>query len=329
MESEKELLDAVRFELLDAVRFAHFGSVTVRAAEVFSCLLHLSVRPSLDNFSQLSPTVDKWFEDWCLGTVVSAANPFIPGMTLSVLLSKRAEVAPEGEKRKLVLLQERLRGLLLEILERLPQRVRGFRGGAGECFAMFEPEGVAPNPKYLPGPLSVALQHLEEFCAAPLVMDFLSFVFKKGLPDMRDVHNLRGNMLELGYLADEDFVLKETFLNDPRGGTDGENRRTNILQQAFRDFNMFLQGTGTVNASDTLLPGAQFIAAGVVAKPSVYYGVPAMRMALDFLVYVGMLAWFCAFVLLHDEGALAWEEMVFGVYLAVSSPTERLPCTTS
>lgn len=312
MESEKELLDAVRD--------ARYWSATVRA-EVFSCLLHLSVRPSLDDLSQLSPTTDKWFEHWCLSTVVSAANPFIPGMTLSVLLSKRAEVAREGEKRKLVLLQERLRGLLLEILERLPQRVRGFRGGAGECFAMFEPEGVAPNPKYLPGPLSVALQHLEEFCAAPLVMDFLSFVFKKGLPDTRDVHNLRGNMLELGYLADEDFVLKETFLNDPRRGTNGENG--SLFQRAFRDSNMFLQGTGTVNACDTFLPGAQFIAAGVVAKPSVYYRVPAMRMVLDFLVYVGMLAWFCTFVLLHEEGALTWEEIVFGVYLAVSSPTKR------
>lgn len=325
MESEKALLKAFRLipqwlEMTEANRHVH--------AKMLSCLLHLSVRPSLGDLWALSPTADKWFEDWCLGTVVSAANPFIPGMTLSVLLSKRADVASEGEKRALVFLQEKLHALLLEILERLPQRVRGFRGGAGECFAMFEPEGVAPNPKYLPGPLSVALQHLEVFCAAPLVMDFLSLVFKQGLPDLRDVHNVCGNKKELGYLLDEGFVLEEIFLNTILGdkneeddiSIDGDASGVDIslLLRGFRVSNVFLQGTGTVHGSATLLPGAQFIVAGVVARPWVYYRVPAMRMVLDFLVFVGTLAWFCVFVLLHEEGTLTWEEMVFGVYLSVS-----------
>lgn len=263
---------------------------------------------------------EDWLSRWCLHTVVSADNPFIPGMTLSIVLSEGEERASEGDQRILSSVRERVEDLLLEVLERLPKTARGFPGGMDSCSATFEPEGLAHDPRYLPGPLTVALQKRRQmgvFCVAPLVMDFLSLVFKKGLPDLRDTNSLCGNTGELQYLC-------------------GIGHESLVINQSYLRTGSFLQGTSGCGGM-TILPGAQFIAAGVVAKPRGYYHVPAMRMVLDFLVYVGMLAFFCKFVLLFEDGesideegaiiyedvAITWGEIVFAVYVLVSQVHQK------
>lgn len=297
-------------------------------ARIMSCLLELSVRPSFDDLAYLTklpaapgdPSADDWLHIWCLQSVISAENPFIPGMTLSVLLSKRAEVASEGEQRIVVSLRERIDALLLEVLERLPKTVRGFPGGMEGCVRMFEPEGDAQSSRCLPGPLTVALQNrlqMEIYGSAPLVMDFLSLVFSKGLPGLRDTVKLGDDSHALEYLC-------------------GEGHESLVVHQSrvlnIHDDGTVLQGTLKYVGAFTVLPGAQFIAAGIVAKPSSYYKVPALRMALDFLVYVGMLVFFFSVVLLYEERdaaneegtvlyedvAITWGEISFAVYVVVS-----------
>lgn len=62
----------------------------------------------------------------------------------------------------------------------------------------------------------------------------------------------------------------------------------------------FLQGEDVAFPDLTRLPGAKFIVAGLVTKPNSYYRVPVMRMALDFMVYLAMLAVFSAVVMFHE-----------------------------
>lgn len=38
--------------------------------------------------------------------------------------------------------------LLLEVLEHLPQTVRGFKGEMKACSAVFEPESIIPNKRF-------------------------------------------------------------------------------------------------------------------------------------------------------------------------------------
>ena len=307
---------------------------------LFSWLLQHSVRPSYDDLDELCKHLDaadgssleEWLSRWCLHTVISATNPFIPGVTLSMVLSEGIERASEGRQRILSSVRERVEDLLLEVLERLPKTARGFREGMEVCSAMFEPEGLTHDPRYLPGPLTVALQKSRQmgvFCVAPLVMDFLSLVFKKGLPELRDANNLRGNDEELRYLCENghaSLVVYAVSLYDERPAS--------LSSRA----GSFLQGTSRCGDM-TILPGAQFIAAGVVANPRGYYQVPAMRMVLDFLVYVGMLVFFCTFVLLFEDGesidvegaiiyedvAITWAEIVFAVYVLVSRVPTHIP----
>lgn len=314
--------------LLDDVRDR--WSRDKETANTLSFLLQHSVRPTykdLGNLVEVSaqrrdPSPDGWFNAWCMRTVVSAANPFIPGMALSKLLTNGAEIAPEGRQRDLLSLRDRVDALLLEVLERLPKTVQGFPGGLEGCATVFEPEGLAPNPGYLPGPLTVMLEdrrQVEAFSVAPLIMDFLALVFKKGLPELWDTNDPRGEHKELEYLRG-------------KGGGDLVIGRSSADVDKDNFVGSFLQGTNTAFGKATLLPGGQFIAAGVVAKPASYYHVPAMRMLLDLLVYLGMLAFFCYFVLLYDEGeaiseeemvvrddtTITWGEIAFAVYVVVS-----------
>ena len=84
-------------------------------------------------------------------------------------------------------------------------------------------------------------------------------------------------------------------------------------------FRVWVQGANASRPSLTILPGAQFIIAGILAKPNSYYRVvPALRMALDFVVYIMMLAVYSAWVLLHKDGALTVGESIFACYVLVS-----------
>ena len=81
---------------------------------------------------------------------------------------------------------------------------------------------------------------------------------------------------------------------------------------------VWVQGANASRPSLTILPGAQFIIAGILAKPNSYYKVPASRMALDFVVYTMMLAVYSFWVLLHKDGPLTVGEIVFACYVLVS-----------
>lgn len=90
--------------------------------------------------------------------------------------------------------------LLLEVLEHLPQTVRGFEGEMTACSAVFEPETVIPKYKGTVGPLGVALQRrqqMDTYCTVPLVLDFMSRKFTKGLPTLRDTAGVLENNREL------------------------------------------------------------------------------------------------------------------------------------
>lgn len=79
--------------------------------------------------------------------------------------------------------------LLLEVFEHLPQTVKGFKGEMAACTAVLEPESVIPSYAGIAGPLSVALhkrQQMETYCTIPLVLDYMSRKFTKGLPSLRD-----------------------------------------------------------------------------------------------------------------------------------------------
>ncbi|CAM9354242.1 unnamed protein product, partial [Ascophyllum nodosum] len=117
------------------------------------------------------------FTESLLTEVESASNPLIPGMNLSVPLAEAAVGAREGERRRLISLQNRVDKYLLEVLERLPQTIQGFDKGMTQCSALFEPEGPRNGLCGRPGPLRVAFERrhqMESLCTVPLVMDYLS-----------------------------------------------------------------------------------------------------------------------------------------------------------
>lgn len=66
----------------------------------------------------------------------------------------------------------------------------------------------------------------------------------------------------------------------------------------------------------TYFPGLQFILAGVVGKTAAFFGVPAMRLALDVLVYMGVVSVFVLKMLvLKDAGRISPWDIVWMVYL--------------
>lgn len=98
------------------------------------------------------------------------------------------------------MLQAAVDELLLEVLEHLPQTVRGFEGEMKACSAVFEPETVMASHRGMMGPLSVALQkrqQMDTYCTIPLVLDFMSRKFTKGLPSLRDTGGVLENNQEL------------------------------------------------------------------------------------------------------------------------------------
>lgn len=172
--------------------------------EVVSSLLEYT-RPNYADLLKLSrgrQTQHKWLKTCFLRAVSSADNPFLPGMALSVALAEAGENAAEGERKKIVSLGKSIEALLLEILERLPQTVLGFENAMSGCSAMLEPDRTE-HQKEFPGPLSLALSRklqTETFCTAPLVIDYLSRIFARGLPNWRDSDRILRDAEELRYL---------------------------------------------------------------------------------------------------------------------------------
>lgn len=269
-------------------------------------LIANSARPSASELKELSRirTSGDFFKSSCLWAVTSAANPFIPGITLSVRLSEAAKQAGEGERRKLLDNKSSVDELLLEIFERLPQTVRGFEDQAGmdACTSVLEPELMRAKSESsgLGGPLDMIISEplqLETFCKVPLVMDFLSSKFTLGLPDLVDTAGLLGNDAQLRYLQ-ENGLFRDKF----------EEVKEGVMASFFRNRSReavyLLQGVNPPPSDSpptlTFLPGAQFILAGMVAAPTNYYQVPAVRMLLDFVVYIGMVTALSYLVLFHN-----------------------------
>lgn len=301
----------------------------VWAIEVLSCILESPTVLDPSDLMRLSRGVS---EDWLaicfLEALASVENAFVAGTTLSVALAKAAGIAPQGERRKLGSLQNKLDGLLLEILERLPQTVPGFHAGMEGCAAVFEPEVKEGDARGLLGPLWMVLQsrgHMETFCAQPLIVDYLSRRFSHGLGNLVGTKGLTSDHLELEELvhgAAHSHALgmdvhDEIYL----GGYGYAVGPTYILKTLFTSPCIMLQGVNNEHASRTslsVLPGVQFLTAGLVAVPEAYYRVPAMRMVMDVIVHLGMLAVFCSLILLHDDGPLTAGEISFAIYILVS-----------
>ena len=112
--------------------------------KTLSSLIANSARPSAADLKHLSRKYasDDVFKRSCLRAVTSAANPFIPGITLSIRLGEAAKLATEGERRAIREIQSSIDELLLELFERLPRTVGGFEGvaGWGACARMLEPD---------------------------------------------------------------------------------------------------------------------------------------------------------------------------------------------
>ena len=280
--------------------------------KIFSGLIHCSARPAPEFLQKLAHDTRKdsshgWerFAELVLLAVESATNPLIQGMSLSVSLADAAERAREGEKRRLVDLRQSLDDFMMEVLERLPQTVRGFQDGVGGCSRLLEPEGSREKPIGRLGPLAMSFrrkQQMEDFCAVPLVMDYLSYRFTCGLPDLRDSDGVLRNEEELRQLANtsDDPMSPNLCIGDPnRWG--------------------WCQGVPLEDGSPalTVLPGAQFTIIGLLVKPRGYYMVPVMRMTMDFVVYLAMLAAFFNWVLLHDDGPMTIMETLFAFYIVV------------
>lgn len=194
-------------------------------------------------------------------------------------------------------------------------------------------------------------QHqLRTFCGAPLVMDFLLNKFSLGLPDLMDMEGVLKNLEQLEFLTQrqtngkiDGLVLgngvtapspgddttdspSEDGVTNSSSGDDATNpssrprgrpwfRRAKGMDDGrclCSDSGELLQAANPLAPSLTYFPGAQFIIAGVVGEPNNYYKVPAMRMMLDFVVYVGMIAAISVQVLFHRspraEGGMAEDD---------------------
>ena len=316
-----------------------------------SSLIACSARPSADILKELSRRHDSGdrFKNCCLQAVTSAANPFISGITLSVRLGEAAEQATEGEQRTISDIQSSVNEMLLEIFERLPQTVRGFdeMGGSGACAKLFEPGLTSEGWKGLGDPLKMIVssqEQLQAFCKVPLVMDYLSSKFTLGLPGINDATGVLRNARQLETLASgqtdgktHGLVLDGWDSADLPWFKHGDARSSRVLHSPTAlvkrmKIGAFLQAASEESPNLVYFPGAQFITAGVVGSPSNYYKVPAMRMALDFVVYLGMVAALSFFVLFHSTAGgtrgkdivvdhrFRWEEGVCAmVFISVST----------
>lgn len=156
------------------------------------------------------------------------------------------------------------------------------------------------------GPLAIALQarpQLELFCTQPLVLDFLSRAFTRGLPAL---DASEAGMQE----ADEVKLCRQRNVSVQVGSGDDRESSEGLSQELLE----VLEGPHQTFGSLTFLPGVQFILAQLVARPAFCYSVPAVRMGMDLFVYVLMLLLFSKGVLWY-EGDVGVGEMIFFLYV--------------
>ncbi|CAN0026943.1 unnamed protein product, partial [Ectocarpus sp. 12 AP-2014] len=265
---------------------------------------------------------------------------FIPGLVLSIRLAEAAEKTNEGERRAITDVQASVNDLLLEILEGLPRSVRSFERDMDDSGDMFEPASLPSKDFETPMEMILSRrQQTEIFCSAPLVMDFIKRKFTLGLPSMRDkkgiladsqeiLHlsgrDVRGNVcLVLGTVvtdADADVrredgpfiaLIAEEMDKKVERADNGQSSEqawahptllgSKSLLASFRSPRALLQGANDRLPCLTPFPAAQFIAAGLAARPNDYFRVPVMRMVLDLVVYLGVLVVLSTFVLFRSQ----------------------------
>lgn len=227
-------------------------------------------------------------------------------------------------------LQKEVEDLVLEIFERLPQTVDGFQGGdlvpegMKACCIVFAPEKTGDflyqhfhgeeGNRVKMGPLKISLQarhQLETFCTQPLVLDFMSRKFTCGFPGLWDSEG------ELRDSAEFQSYRAQTWSSDD---VPGEQQLQQSHQPRNDNLTDVLAGGHAAFGSVTLVPGAQFIMSQLVMRPNFCYTVPAVRMTMDLLVYLGMLVLFGSQVLLYDD-AVGVGEGVFFTYVLVRCET--------
>ena len=273
-----------------------------------------------------------WVKNCLSGRLVSSKNPFVPGLKLSLALSSAAKNAPDGERRNLLSLQKTVNEFLLEVLERLPHTVRGCNGRM-DVSALFEPKNEDDGPTPLQMMVDKRKQRLI-YCKAPLVMDYLSVRFLRGLPDLLDTDSILQDKELLGSPVETNDGIVAGVSDD----METPSARSTVSRNAslvylgllrmmpyLRHLGMLLQGSGTdlPNLAGIPIvghcPGLQFIITGIVVRPNIYYRVPMLRMALEFVVYIAMLSVFSSSVLLYPDGELRPAEVIFFVsFVAVS-----------
>lgn len=287
------------------------GAEDVRLLEALSVILQHGSKPDPEDLIFLCRVVDvEKLDDCFFRGVSSASNSFIPALNVSSALDAAIGEAREMERKKLVRLLIEGDKVLCEILRWLPQKVYGFSGGMEACNAIFEPKTTNPRAADSTGPLDDALKcqrHTVIFATAPLGMDFMFQKFTRGLPGLRSTP--RVHALEVPNF-------------DPRDEIKGQESLTALCSGSF--LGGILRRVGKTLSDQslcgfTVFPGAHFILTGIIALPNSYYKVPAMRMALDLILYVGALALFTKEALLFEDGQPGWGEIIFAVGIVVSN----------
>lgn len=270
-----------------------------------------------------------WIKTCLSGPLVSSKNPFVPGLTLSVAFSRAAKNAPDGERRNLLSLQQTVDNFLLEVLERLPQTVLGCSGRRINCPALFEPVSLE---KAL-NPLQMMIDKREQrlvFCEVSLVMDYLSLQFTRGNVEMTNLATINDQYFSDGSSSDESSSDESS--SDEPSCLDGSSSdvSSTVHPRKRRELLHLHHPLGLLQGTDDDFPGLagipivgrcpelQRITAGIAARPDQYYRVPMLRMALDFVVYLAMLAVFSV-VLVNTDVDLTFAEIVFIVSFVVVS----------
>ncbi|CAN0416276.1 unnamed protein product [Ascophyllum nodosum] len=197
------------------------------------------------------------------------------------------------------------------------------------------------GPNYV-DPLQRAVDRDSEalqFVNKPLVLDYLQHVkFNCGLPHWASRKPDLASINE-GFYTFYDFdeydlsMLSEKSLNSPKhkgaspeawdtrllrflqGWNPGRDDTTSDVQDNLETEKSGNAGKEPLDWNDfprsTILPGLQFLLAGIIGKPETFYEVPAMLFTFELFSYLIMLALFCSSVILEESNRISRREWAF------------------
>eukprot|EP00752_Nemacystus_decipiens_P004796 g4364.t1 len=253
-----------------------------------------------------------------LGGLCSVDNPFPAGSQLSVAIDNALGSASATERCALSGLQETLDDILVEVLERLPQTIDHFPGGVNGIAVVFEPEIAGTRGAGYRGPVRLALDEPKwgrTFCSSPLIFEYMSHKFAAGLPNLRDTENLLGikatgahcgcPMEARDFLYSTQMVANSVLGRKIQGSGLGGWGSESIRRP--RAWDRIWGGTS--------LPGAQFIAIGLLTRPMSYYKVPALRMLLDFCAHLLVLTLYTTVALQDHQLGVTLVEIILKFHI--------------